>query len=176
MNRRDVHKALKEWIFAPAAMPLPLKSINPSLADDAGFTALHILAEQEEASDMESFHFEQKAKILMLSGAPIHSGDYFMSYTPLHWCSWHPAPGTCAALLAAGAHLHAVNRNGDDAYALCNKQLASSRSGGMHRRGEKLRVVLSILASQHDKIVLDSFLPPPIGHQSESAYSSSTRL
>lgn len=176
MNRRDVHKALKDWIFSPIELQLPLELINPSLSDDAGFTALHILAEQEESSDLEPSHFEQKAKMLILSGAPVHSGDFFMNYTPLQWCAWHPAPGTCMALLAAGAVLHTVNRNGDDAFALCKKQLSTPRSGGMHRRGEKLLTVFSILGSQKDKVVLDSFLPPFTGHLLDASYSAPTRL
>jgi len=159
MNRRDVHNELKAWILSSTDTPLPLNLIDLDLVDDAGFTAMHILAEMEEANDFESFHFEQKAHILIRFGAPIHSGEFFLNYTPLQWCSWHPAPGACMALIAAGAQTHAINRNGDNALTLCKKQFATTHSAGLHRRTEKLQAVFSILASQTDKIALEKFIP-----------------
>lgn len=152
MSRRRVHDQIRSWANNPAAAEPEGEWLE---CTDAGFGALHVLAESESASDLGPRHWQERARRAISLGSSLRAGDHLVGHTPLHWCAWQGAPGVAAALLAAGAQ-PCSNRCGQTPSDICRSALR----GSAPTQQSKLLSTLALLESAVEREALLSGLSP----------------
>ena len=161
MTKIGPHDAIRAWSRGELA-EVPAEGWLG--CSDAGFGALHALAEEEASSDFGAPHWCDAALMAIAMGSCHTAGDHQIGHTPLHWCAWHGAPGVASALLAAGA-AQWQNRCGETPADICRRMIKTLGPAPGNRE-ERARLVLGILASESERCALlssfsSSAMPAP---------------
>lgn len=143
--------AIRKWSADNVAPKPDCKWAEISVS---GFCALHALVEEESRAQgrFGNTWWTQRTIVAVECGANPRWVEPEMNNTPLHWCSWHAAPGCARALLDTGADWRARNRANESAEALCRRLLCSENSSGSRMQRMSLLLDILIAARESDEL------------------------